>query len=99
MIGTTWVECRTTRRASICTRQVTTNTECTVAIAAVHGVRSKFGFRPHYGRVPSRLFVAVNAAVESVAALEAQRDDVALAVVVCALGAGVHGGASQRNGR
>jgi hypothetical protein len=56
---------------------------------------SKFGFGPHYGRVASSFFVAVNTTIKGVAAFETQGNNIALAMVVRALSAGIHVGASQ----
>jgi hypothetical protein len=62
-------------------------------------MRGKLGFGPYYWRVAGRFFVAMNAPVKRIAALEAQGNNIALAMVVRALGAGVHSGASQGDGR
>ena len=70
-----------------------------MAVAAVHGSFVKFVARPYLGWVASHLVVAHNASIERVAALEAQGDNITLAVVVRALGAGIHVGASQGDGR
>jgi hypothetical protein len=95
VIGTARIERSTARGARISTSQVGANTERIVAIATIHSMGGKLGFGPYYGRVASSFFMAVNAAIKGVTALEAQGNNIALAMVVRALSTSIHIGASQ----
>ena len=89
MVGATGVESRLAVGAGIVATQVASDAEGAVAIAAVDGFGVKLGFRPNLRGMVGGLFVALNAGVERVAALELDSNDVALGMVVGALSAGV----------
>ena len=61
-----------------------------MAIAAVNGFGLKFGFRPDLGGMVGSLGVALDASIKLAAALVSDGDDVALRMVVGALGAPVY---------
>ena len=99
MVGAAGVESGLAMRTSIVAAQVAGNAEGVVAVAAVDGFGLEFGFGPDLRRAWSAGFVvALNAGVELAAALVLDGDDVALGVVVGALGALVHGSAVDSHG-
>jgi len=93
MIGAAGVEGGLANRAGVAAAQVAGDAEGAFAVATVNGFGVEFRPGPHNWQVVSGFFVAVNAGVECVAALESDGNDVALGVIVSALGAGVHAGA------
>ena len=87
MIGATRVESGLTVRAGAVAAQVAGDAEGVAAAAAVDGLGLKFSFGPNLGGVAHRFVVAANAGVELAAALVPDGDNVALGMVVGALGA------------
>jgi hypothetical protein len=73
--------------ALVATSQVFIDGELGVAVAAEYGLSSALGPRPHLGRVVGQGIVAGNAGVVLTAALVPDGDNVALRMVVGALGA------------
>ena len=90
VVGATGVESRLTVGAGIVAAQVAGDAEGAVAIAAVDGFGVKLGFRPNLRGMVGGLLVALDAGVKSIAALVPDGDNVALGMVVGALGAGVN---------
>ena len=89
MVGATGVESRLAMGAGIVAAQVAGDAEGAMAIAAVDGFGVKLGFRPDLRGMVGGLLVALDAGVESIAALVPDGDNVALGMVVGALSAGV----------
>ncbi|MDJ0367745.1 hypothetical protein QMK33_21580 [Hymenobacter sp. H14-R3] len=61
-----------------------------MAITAVNSLLLAFHLIPHNRLMVSLFFMALNASVEGVTALKLDGDDIALRMVVRALGAGVY---------
>ena len=73
-------------RAAISTAQVAADTEQVMAVTTVNSLFFIFGFQPDYRLVVCLFLVAPNAGIERIAALELDSNNIALRMVVCALG-------------
>jgi hypothetical protein len=86
VIGAAWVESGAAQWALIAGVKVLGDAERAVAVAAANGLVVEFGAGPHNRWVAHCFLVALNAGVELLTALEFNGDDVALGMVMDALG-------------
>lgn len=93
MLGAAGIECSPANGAGIIASQISPDTERTTAVAAVDGFFVEVGLGPNCCRVVSSLVVALNASVKGIAALVFDGNNIALGVVMSALGSGVGLGA------
>ena len=97
MIGATRVERRLADRADIVAGEVTGNADGAMAVTAIDGLLIEGDCGPNDGSMTHRFMVTLNASVKFIAALELDGNDVALGVVVRALGARIYAGAVNRD--
>jgi hypothetical protein len=93
MIGATRVENGLARWARVVARQVRCNAEGAFTIATVNSLVIEFGPGPNHGGMVGGFVVAFDAGVKGITALELDGNDVALGVIVGALGALIYSGA------
>ena len=86
VVGAAGVKRGLAHRAGIITTQILCDTQRTMAVAAVHGGLPKLLTRPHGSGVVSGLVVALDAGVERGATRVFDSDNIALGVIMCALG-------------
>lgn len=98
MVGATGVECGLADRTTIATGEIIGDAECAVAIAAKYGPGFPLLLAPNNGRMTSRFVVALDASVKGPAAFKPNADNVALGVIMGALGALIHANAVADNG-
>ena len=97
MIGATRVERRLADRADIVAGEVTGNADGAMAVTAIDGLLIEGGCGPNDGSMTRRFMVTLNASVKFIAALKLDGNNIALGVVVRALGARIYTGTVNCN--
>lgn len=97
MVGATGVEGGLAMWAGTVAAQVTGDAEGAMTAPAIDGFGLEFSFGPDLGGVAGGFVVALDASVKLAAALMLDGNNVALGVVVSALGTLVHVGAVNGN--
>ena len=97
MIGATRIERRSAGRAGIIAGEVTGDADDAMAVTAIDGLFNEGGCGPNDGSMTRRFMVTLNASVKFIAALELDGNDIALGVVVRALGTRIYAGTMNRD--
>ena len=99
MVGAAGIESGLALGARAAAGEVFRNAQRVVAMAAEDGFGATLGLAPNNGGMANRFVVALDAGVKSIAALEFDGNNVALRVVMDALGACIHADAVANDGR
>lgn len=97
MIGATRVERRPAGRAGIIAGEVIRDANGNVAVATIDGLLIESGGGPNNGSMTRRFMMTLDASVKFIAALELNSNNIALGVVMRALGARTYAGAVNRD--
>jgi hypothetical protein len=98
MIGAAGVKRCLANRTSVATIQIFVDAERAFAIATKNGLCLKFGPWPNSRNMVNAFVVAVNAGVKGVTALKPDANQVALGIIMGALGTFVHLNAVTNDG-